>query len=257
MRFTRVLEGLALLALTVGMSDSIGQNSPDDRLQLGTIDFPTSGSVGAQEEFITGVLALHSFWYDEARGHFLAAQQIDPRFGMAYWGEAMTYDNALHTVQGEENEFLGTEAATRLAELDAAGDLEWTERERALFRRLIGVSGIGPKLARVILSGMQPGDLISAIAGQDVTRLTRTPGVGKKTAERIVLELKDGMRTLAEELPEQDLPSSEDDDVTEALMSLGYKISVASRAVVSTREEHPDAGFAELLRAALSRLSRA
>lgn len=133
----------------------------------------------------------------------------------------------------------------------------WSERERALFRRLISVGGIGPKLARVILSGMQPNDLIAAIASEDVARLTRTPGVGKKTAERMVLELKDGMRTLADQLPEQKLPSSEDDDVTEALMSLGYKISVASRAVVAAREELPEAAFAELLRAALSRLSRA
>ena len=66
----------------------------------GTINFPTSGTPEAQEEFITGVLALHSFWYDEARDRFIKAQRLDPGFGMAYWGEAMSWDNALGTLAG-------------------------------------------------------------------------------------------------------------------------------------------------------------
>ncbi len=66
-----------------------------------------------------------------------------------------------------------------------------TELEQQLFERLIGVSGIGPKLAIAVLSGMEPRDLVAAVQRGDVARLTGIPGVGKKTAERIVLELKD------------------------------------------------------------------
>src|SRR4029453_264654 len=79
----------------------------------------------------------------------------------------------------------------------------WTEREKLLFERLIAVSGIGPRLARVILSGMPPEDLLGAIASGDLGRLATIPGVGKKTAERMVLELRDKMRELAAELPEK------------------------------------------------------
>ena len=78
----------------------------------------------------------------------------------------------------------------------------WTEREKALFEKLIGVNGIGPRLARVILSGMAPDDLLGAIARGDLGRLGTIPGVGKKTAERIVLELREKMRMLAADLPE-------------------------------------------------------
>ncbi len=107
------------------------QEAPEDELLLGAIDFPTSGSAEAQSAFITGVLALHSFWYEEARDRFLAAQALDPEFGMAWWGEAMTHDNALGTVPGDTNEILGAEVVARMDALDADGQLEWTERERA------------------------------------------------------------------------------------------------------------------------------
>ncbi len=107
------------------------QDRPGDTLLLGRVDFPTSGSAEAQREFITGVLALHSFWYEEARDRFLAAQTLDPAFGMAWWGEAMTHDNALGTVPGDANEVLGAEVVARMDALDANGQLEWTERERA------------------------------------------------------------------------------------------------------------------------------
>jgi holliday junction DNA helicase RuvA len=133
----------------------------------------------------------------------------------------------------------------------------WTEREKSLFERLIAVSGIGPRLARVILSGMAPDDLLSAIAAGDVGRLSTIPGVGKKTAERMVLELKDKMRELAAELPETAAAAPADQDVVSALVNLGYKASQAERAVAEVRREKPDAAFNELLRASLNRLSRA
>ncbi len=132
-----------------------------------------------------------------------------------------------------------------------------TEREKLLFERLIAVSGIGPRLARVILSGMPPDDLLGAIAAGDVGRLSTIPGVGRKTAERMVLELKDKMRELAAELPEQAAAPPADQDVVSALVNLGYKASQAERAVADTRREKPEAAFHELLRASLHRLSRA
>ncbi|MDP9121843.1 MAG: Holliday junction branch migration protein RuvA [Acidobacteriota bacterium] len=130
-----------------------------------------------------------------------------------------------------------------------------TEREKLLFEKLIGVSGIGARLARVILSGMPPDDLLVAIASGDLGRLATIPGVGKKTAERMVLELRDKMKELAAELPER--AAAADHDVVSALVNLGYKGSQAERAVAAARRDHPEAAFHELLRASLNRLSRA
>lgn len=132
----------------------------------------------------------------------------------------------------------------------------WTETERRLFERLIGVSGIGPRLARVALSGMAPNDLISAIAGGDLVRLSGIPGVGKKTAERMVLELRDKVRELAAE-PQAIAAGPGDEDLVSALVNLGYKRPQAERAVVEARRSAPEADFSDLLRASLKRLSRA
>lgn len=133
----------------------------------------------------------------------------------------------------------------------------WTPREKVLFERLIAVSGIGPKLARVVLSGMAPEDLTQAIASADLGRLATIPGIGKKTAERIVLELRDKMRDLAAELPAGSGAPAADQDVVSALVNLGYKPVQAERAVADARRERPDAPFHDLLRASLNRLSRA
>lgn len=135
----------------------------------------------------------------------------------------------------------------------------WTEREKALFEKLIGVGGIGARLARVILSGMPPDDLLGAIAAGDIGRLSTIPGVGRKTAERMVLELKDKMRELAAELPDKAAAPAApaDQDVVSALVNLGYKAAQAERAVADVRRERPDAAFHDLLRASLTRLSRA
>jgi Holliday junction DNA helicase RuvA len=137
----------------------------------------------------------------------------------------------------------------------------WTEREKALFEKLIGVSGIGARLARVILSGMAPDDLLGAIAAGDLGRLGTIPGVGKKTAERMILELRDKMRELAAELPEHTAAAvPADQDVVSALVNLGYKASQAERAVADARREQAagaDIAFHDLLRASLTRLSRA
>jgi Holliday junction DNA helicase RuvA len=135
----------------------------------------------------------------------------------------------------------------------------WTQAEKSLFERLIAVSGIGPRLAQVILSGMAPADVLQALALGDVARLTRIPGVGKKTAERMIVELRDAAaelaRTAAAE-PAAATPPGEDQDLVQALVNLGYRPVDAERAVEAVRREQPEAPFRELLRLSLRRLSR-
>ncbi|MEO1369103.1 MAG: Holliday junction branch migration protein RuvA, partial [Acidobacteriota bacterium] len=127
-----------------------------------------------------------------------------------------------------------------------------TDRERQLFLRLVGVSGIGPKLAQTILSGMPGDELIDALARSDLPRLNRIPGVGKKTAERMVLELREKVKDLA---PETSVAASapQDDDLVQALTNLGYKQAAAEKAVLRVDAELP---FADRLRATLRLLSK-
>jgi Holliday junction DNA helicase RuvA len=124
-----------------------------------------------------------------------------------------------------------------------------------LFEKLLSVNGIGPRGAQVVLSGMAPDDLVQALAQGDVARLVTIPGVGKKTAERMVLELRDKMRDLgpASTVAAAAAPS---DDLMGALVSLGYKPALAERAAAEVRKENPQAAFHELLRMSLKRLSR-
>jgi Holliday junction DNA helicase RuvA len=132
----------------------------------------------------------------------------------------------------------------------------WNEKEKLLFEKLILVSGIGPKLARVILSGMPSEQLLAALVAGDTARLATIPGIGKKTAERMVVDLRDKVQALAEEL-EAPLPFDDTEaDLVQALVNLGYKESVARRAVAKVREQERDAAFPELLRLSLQRLAR-
>ncbi len=129
--------------------------------------------------------------------------------------------------------------------------------ERALFQKLIGVSGVGPKTALAILSGLPAGHLVDAIGSEDRLRLSTIPGVGKKTAERIIVELKDRIcrdATLSRSLP----PSSKSrlhEDAISALVNLGYGRPVADEAVrkVASGGELP---LDETIRAALKELCR-
>ena len=124
-----------------------------------------------------------------------------------------------------------------------------TPLELDLFERLIAINGIGPKLALAVLSGIDPGELVRAIRTQDVARLTRIPGVGKKTAERIGLELKDRLP----QAPAATAPSGAappDDrrgDLLSALTNLGYKGAIAEKAVDAALKKAPDAPFEDLL----------
>jgi len=133
----------------------------------------------------------------------------------------------------------------------------FTVREKLLFEKLIAVGGIGPKLARVILSGMAAEDLLASLAAGDLVRLSTIPGVGKKTAERMVLELKDKIQELIAGLPEQPAGTTAGDDLVLALVNLGYKETEAERAVRRARDSNPEAEFEDLLRASLKVLSRA
>jgi Holliday junction DNA helicase RuvA len=132
-----------------------------------------------------------------------------------------------------------------------------SEDEKHLFERLITVSGIGPRLAQTILSGMPAPDLLQAIAAGDLARLTRVPGVGKKTAERMIVELRDKLQVLSKiAAPTTTAPTTSDDDLVAALENLGYKRPHAERAVADARRDAPKAAFHELLPLALRRLSR-
>jgi Holliday junction DNA helicase RuvA len=127
--------------------------------------------------------------------------------------------------------------------------------EQLVFERLIAVSGIGPKLALSVLSGLAPEELVQAIARADVARLTSIPGIGKKTAERIVLELKDRLAAVATAGTVM-APAGPREDLVSALLNLGYHRPLAEKAVDRTLQDGADRGFEPLLRAALKVLSR-
>jgi len=135
-----------------------------------------------------------------------------------------------------------------------------TRLELELFDRLIGVSGIGPKAALAVLSGIEPQELIRAIQSGDLARLTSIPGVGKKTAERIVVDLKDRLPRAIEqgEPPPGDVPESPlvRDDVLSALLNLGYHRPLAEKAVASAVKTVPDGDFERTLKQALRELAR-
>src|SRR5579862_3504394 len=104
--------------------------------------------------------------------------------------------------------------------------------EKVLFEKLITVSGIGPKLAITILSGMPADEMIGAIRGNDIARLTRIPGIGKKTAERMVLELRDKLpETTAPSTPAVPAMTATEEDVLSALVNLGYQRAAAEKAL--------------------------
>ncbi len=131
-----------------------------------------------------------------------------------------------------------------------------TELELLLFERLIGVSGVGPRLALAVLSGLDPQALVRAIRGGDLGRLTAIPGVGRKTAERLVVELKD---RLPQDEPGAPAPSPEDtmrDDLLSALANLGYQRVAAEKSVDAVLGQRAGDGFEACLRETLKALAR-
>ena len=128
-----------------------------------------------------------------------------------------------------------------------------TEKERRLFEMLISVSGVGPKLALTLLSGIPAAELVEALARGDAKRLTSVPGIGRKTADRLSLEL----REKAEKLRAPGEPSAgiDPEDVVSALVNFGYKKSEADRAVESIARRGAPPEFGDFLKQALSALS--
>src|SRR4051812_18619908 len=132
-----------------------------------------------------------------------------------------------------------------------------SSREKHFFEMLLSASGVGPSLALKILSGMSVEELVPAIRGGDLARLTRIPGVGRKTAERMVVELKDRLEAVAMEAerPAIASPAGVEADVISALINLGYDGRTAESAVSEAKQEVGTASFEKLLRASLQSLS--
>jgi Holliday junction DNA helicase RuvA len=135
-----------------------------------------------------------------------------------------------------------------------------TTLEQQIFERLIAIGGVGPKLALAVLSGIEPRDLVRAVRLGDAARLTTIPGIGKKTAERIALELRDRLEKLAMPAPEAaDGAARAGDlrgDVLSALVNLGYHRPLAERAVDAALKAGGDESFESRLKLALKELAR-
>jgi Holliday junction DNA helicase RuvA len=136
-----------------------------------------------------------------------------------------------------------------------------TRLEQDLFERLIGVSGIGPKVGLAVLSGIEPLDLIRAIERGDLARLTAIPGVGKKTSERIVLELRDRLprvevAAVGDAAEPVGQPLLLRDDLLSALINLGYHRPLAEKAVEAAIKRMPDGDFERTLKQALRELAK-
>lgn len=128
-----------------------------------------------------------------------------------------------------------------------------SREERTLFRHLIRVSGIGPKMALALLSGLTVADFVRCVAEGDAAALTRAPGVGRKTAERVVMELRDRLEELgAAPPPAPAAPADLRSEAQAALVALGYKPSEAARLVAAAARELGEGASSEaLIRAAL------
>ena len=142
-----------------------------------------------------------------------------------------------------------------------------TARERELFMRLISVSGIGPKLGITLLSGMSADEMIASIRTNNLARLTLIPGVGRKTAERLVMELRDKVTSLSSAELEEELgaktagaPAATEDsmrsDVLSALLNLGYQRSSAEKAITAALDEGGDISMELILRRSLRKLAK-
>ncbi len=128
--------------------------------------------------------------------------------------------------------------------------------ERTIFEKLITVSGIGAKVALGVLSGIAPGDLLSALGSGDVAMLTRIPGIGKKTAERMIVELKDKIESMAAGLPSSSVIATSplnalEQDVLSALVNLGSQRTAAEAALKKAKAENVATDFESLFRRAL------
>jgi Holliday junction DNA helicase RuvA len=128
--------------------------------------------------------------------------------------------------------------------------------EKLLFEKLITVSGIGPKLAITILSGMAADEMVGAIRGNDIARLTRIPGIGRKTAERMVLELRDKLPEVGPAMPAAPSLNATEEDVLSALVNLGYQRAAAEKALMAAARNGKGGTFDAMFREALAGLTK-
>jgi len=129
-----------------------------------------------------------------------------------------------------------------------------SDDERQLFRQLLKISGVGAKMALALLSGMSATELAQAVAAQDAGRLTRVPGIGKKTAERLLLELRDKLPAFAPAVHGAAVAAVSSNDVLNALLALGYNDREANSAI---KQLAPDLSVSDGIRQALKLLSKA
>ncbi len=167
---------------------------------------------------------------------------------------SITTFSALPSVGAEASLHVYTHVREDQIALFGFSDLQ----EKRLFERLLMISGIGPKLALTVLSGISAERLVGAIRSEDHGTLTKIPGIGKKTAERVVLELKDKLDDLAAAIPEISGGGKRygrvGDDALSALVNLGYPRPVAQRAIEAAIEKDPAVAeeFEVLFRAAMA-----
>ncbi|MBL4665681.1 MAG: Holliday junction branch migration protein RuvA [Nitrospinaceae bacterium] len=133
-----------------------------------------------------------------------------------------------------------------------------TEEEQSIFEKLITINKVGPKLALGILSGLSPSELLTAVMNKDTARLSSIPGVGKKTAERLALELKDKLADLALDMKHQPNADHQDgfyEDALSALVNLGYKKPQAEKALQSAYDQNgKDSSLEDLIKESLNNL---
>ena len=131
----------------------------------------------------------------------------------------------------------------------------YTESEKQMFELLISITGIGPKLAQSILSGIQTDDLKDAIQRGDISRIIAVPGIGRKTGERLVLELKNKVDQVVEE-GDKNIPFSIKNEAVAALTTLGYNIKVADNIIRNILTENGNVSLEDLIKKALGNLNK-
>lgn len=161
--------------------------------------------------------------------------------------------NTFEKISGKETASLFIHTSVKEDSISLFGF--YTESEKEMFELLISVSGIGPKIALSLLSGIQTDDLKNAIQSSDISRIVAVPGIGRKTAERLVLEL----RTKVDQVKEEGttaIPMSIKNEAVSALSTLGYNSKIADNLVRNILQTQPALSLEELIKKALGELNR-
>ena len=161
--------------------------------------------------------------------------------------------NTFEKISGKETASLFIHTSVKEDSISLYGF--YTEAEKEMFELLISISGIGPKIALSLLSGIQTDDLKNAIQSADISRIIAVPGIGRKTAERLVLEL----RTKVDQVKDEGtiaIPLSIKSEAVSALSTLGYNSKIAENMVRNILQSQPSLSLEELIKKALSELNR-